>query len=382
MVAAPLALYVVWFAWALKYEQSGNIAVSNLGSLAAGAFDQLNAALAGITGLFRVVGQPLTGDALDIDTTRTAALVFLLLAVVVWRVARGRPLSAAAWGSLALVGAYLALVALGLSEVRRPGASRYAYMLTVLLLLCGSDLLYRIRISRAWVYVAVAVFAISMLANVAQIRTGGRFFEDESAYNRAELGSLELVRSTVSPDFIPEPEKLAGTLPFEDLLFYAHDFFDAFDRFGSPADTPEEILAEPGFAREAADEVLVGALGGVTVGPPARGGPPAGASLEPPQVLNGELALRDGCLVGKPSVPGRWALQIEVPPEGLSYDAAAPPSRLAVGRFADSPSVTIPAAPESGSLSFPADAASSIPWMVSFALDGPVEICPGSGDGR
>lgn len=44
--------------------------------------------------------------------------------------------------------------------------------------------------------------------------------------------------------------------------------------------------------------------------------------------------------------------------------------------------MTIPAAPESGSLSFPADAASSIPWMVSFALDGPVEICPGSGDGR
>ena len=98
----------------------------------------------------------------------------------------------------------MTLIALGLSDLRHADASRYAYMLTVLLMLAGSDLLAGVRIARGWIYGALAVFAFSIVANVAQIRTAGTFFEQESDYNRAELGALELAGPDASPNYVPE----------------------------------------------------------------------------------------------------------------------------------------------------------------------------------
>ncbi len=155
VVVVPLALYVIWFGWALKYHQ-GDFSAYSIGAMPSAVFDQVNAGLAGITGLFRVVGRPSVGDAVVLDVSRTTGLVFLLAAAVGWRIVRGPRLRPEAWATLGLVGVYLLLVGLGLSDGRRPDASRYVYMLTVLLMLAGADLLAGLRIARAWVYAAAA----------------------------------------------------------------------------------------------------------------------------------------------------------------------------------------------------------------------------------
>lgn len=62
-----------------------------------------------MTRLFRVDSRPDIGGALIPDTSRTAALVFLLGFAIVWRIL----LSPAARRTLALIGLYVLLVGLG-----------------------------------------------------------------------------------------------------------------------------------------------------------------------------------------------------------------------------------------------------------------------------
>ena len=48
---------------------------------------------------------------------------------------------------------------------------------------------------------------------MAEIRTAGSFFEQESEYNRAELGALELARPVVDPNFVPETGPASRCFP-------------------------------------------------------------------------------------------------------------------------------------------------------------------------
>jgi hypothetical protein len=373
IVVVPLALYVAWFAWALEYPQN-NFSTYNIGSLAAGVFDQLNAALAGITGLFRVTGRPEVGDAVILDVSRTAGLVFLLAGAVGWRILRGPRLRPEAWATLGVVVAYLLLVGLGLNDVRRPDASRYAYMLTVLLMLAGADLLAGLRIARAWVYAAAVGLAVSLVANVAAIRTAGTFFEQESEYNRAELGALELARGTVGPSFIPEPEGPDfGVLPYRDLKFTAIQYFAAVDRFGSPAYPPEEIATAPEPARQAADELLVSALG-LTVEPAPPLEENEGEPPGPLTVFNGRIVEKGACLRVSPDQPGLVYASVEVPTSGLAYYGESGRVDVNVGRFVDPPDVELPLAGSSGLIRIPPDA-SERPWRASFQFAGAMTSC-------
>lgn len=373
IVAIPLILYAIWFGWSLQYDQ-GNFSAYNFGSLAASAFDRANAGLAAITGLFRAGGRPEIGEALILDTSRTAVLIFLLSAAIGWRILRGPRLRPAAWATLALLGSYVLLVAIGLNEVRQPNASRYAYMFTVLLLLAGSDLLAGLRIARAWYYAAVAGLAVSLTANVAEIHTGGEFFEQESEYNRAELGALEIAHGTVPGDFVPESGDDYGILPYQDLKFPAAQYFVAVDRFGSPAYTPEEIVAAPDYARAAADAVLVGAYG-LTMGAPGRRADAAAEPLATPTLLNAEARRRGACAEVTPTSPGPWYAAFEAPAGGIAYDADAAPIGVTVGRFADPPSVAIDGGGPRGTLRLPADG-STQPWRIGFQMTGAVRFCP------
>lgn len=370
LVAVPLAAYLVWFVWARKYHQ-GTLSAYSIGSIASGIFDQVNTGMAGITGLFRVTGGPSVGDALILDVSRTSALVFVLAAAIGWRVFRGPPLTPAAWAAIGTLITYLLLVAVGLDEVRGPTASRYAYMFTVLLMVVGSELLAGIRIARAWVYAAAVALFFSLLANVSEIRTAGQFFEQESDYNRAELGTMEMVRPEVPPAYVAESEGKFGLLPHQDLLFPAADYFDAVDRFGSPADTPEEIATEPEYARKAADGILVRALG-LTVGPPEHGaeyGP-----LAPPVALNATVQRRGPCLRLTPESKGNYYAAFDVAPGGISYAGSAAPASIEVGRFVDPPSIALPTAAASGTIRIPADDYGE-PWRVAFQARTPTTFC-------
>src|SRR5262249_33426114 len=79
-------------------------------------------------------------------------------------------------------------------------------------------------------------------SNVESLQDGREDLRFTSNITSAELGALQLARSTVAPEYSPEMD-LFGGVP-------AAPFFAATDRYGSsPADSPAEIADSPEYAR-------------------------------------------------------------------------------------------------------------------------------------
>lgn len=372
VVIAPSALYVVWFVWARKYHQ-GAVEASAVGSIPSAVFDQLAAILASLTGLFRATGP---GDqGLLVVTSRVMFLVFVLLGAAAWRFTKGPKPSAALWTSLTALAAYLFLIAIGLNELRGPDDSRYAFMGAVLLLAFGADALSGLRLDRRWGYLAGVLLTVSLVGNIAQIHNAGKFFEEESDYNRAELAALEITRPDVSPDFVVEQNLGATILPHRDLVFFASDYFAAADRFGSPADSETELAAEPEEAREAADTTLDGALGlTVNSGPAVSSAPAAAPAVT--GAINAQVNTDGSCVVAKPQKPGELLVTLQLPPGGMSYSSSAGAPDLSLRRFADAFTIKIPSVPATGVLEIPTDL-SKRPWQAAFAGVGTIRVCGG-----
>ncbi len=372
LVAVPVIAYAVWFVWARQYPGTG-ISAYSLGSLAGGVFDQVNGITAGLTGLFRQTGAPDLSTSLILDVDRTTFLALALIALLVFRVLRPPAPSRAAWSALTVLVAYLLLIGAGLDELRVADASRYVYMGSVLLLVSFVELIAGFTMKRGWVLAATAAVAVSLLGNVAQINTGGNFFEGDSALNRAELTALELTRDTVPPAFIVEGDLKPGIYPHGDLLFPAADYFPVADRFGSPAYTEEELVTAPEEARGAADAALVGALG-ITVAPgPAAGSEGSGPAPTVVNALNAEISTDGSCLTARPLGPGPLYLTTELAPGGFTFDSQSKPTLLGLRRFAAGDPVELAAGP-AGTVAIPADA-SARPWQGLFGFPGDVSIC-------
>ena len=161
-------------------------------------------------------------------------------------------------------------------------------------------------------------------------------------------------------------------VPYGDLTFYSYEYFDAIDRFGSPADTPEELLGEPEVARTEADRVLVQALQ-LGFEPTPKGDPAPGVRLAPPQVLGAEATERGSCYRLEPQ-GGSYFARFQVPPPGISFEAGAPPSKVTVGRFAP-PSQRLGSPPAEGTIALAPDA-SPQSWTVDFQFSSAATVCP------
>ncbi len=371
VVALPMIPYVAWFLWAQKYHQSGG-SLHSLGTIVSGVFDQLSTIMGGLTGLFQKTGGASPGAAFLETTNRTDALVYVLVGIFVLRLVKGPRLTPAAWGALATLLAYLLLIGYGLDSQRLPEASRYVYMGSLLLVVAGIELTAGLRLERRWVLGLVALAAISLYSNVAQIYPAGNFFQDESEYNRAELAALELARPVVEPGFIPEQTAGPDLVPHQDLLFPAADYFAMTAKYGSPAFSEQELEGASDDARQAADALSIRALG-VAVGPKERASPTA-PPLAPMDGLNAESLQRGPCLLVRPLSAGTGYASVGVPAEGLDFSASAG-LQLGLRRFADSYSSDFPQAQRSGSLQIVPDL-SSRPWVASLTITGPVRVCP------
>ena len=117
------------------------------------------------------------------------------------------------------------------------------------------------------------------------------------------------------------------------------------DRFGSPADDPEEIATRTEPAREAADLVLVYALRLA-----ARPVPAAGAGAAPRSTLaeGGEARPSGSCVTFRPA-GGQGAIELELPPGGMTVTVArGAPAQVYLRRFGDAyvPNGVAPAEPE------------------------------------
>lgn len=371
LVALPLAAYAIWFLWARQYDQSV-IEARSIASLASGIVDQLSSIIAALTGLFRSTsGDP--GGGLVVE--RATFLTFVALGLLALRLRRPPRPGPSAWAALAVLAAYLLLVGIGLSDIRLPESSRYAYMGGVLFLVAAVELVAGSRISRGWALAAVAVLPLSLLANVGQMKASGDFLELESNYNRAELAALEATRDTVNPALIPEQIGVADFSALRDLYFPASDYFAMVDRVGSPAYSEEELATAPEGAREAADKSFVRNLGIVVTPLEPDTAPPPGT--EPPRSigeLNSETTSRGACLRSTPLEEGQQFLNLALPGDGFTFSSSVPPLEVGLRRFATEGTAPLGPFGRTGAVTIPADAASR-EWTATFILAAPTTIC-------
>jgi len=368
----PIAVYLGWFLWARKFDQS-QVSAEALSGIFSGMADQLAAIAAAISGLFRVPGSAELAETISIRPEWGYPLAVVLAGLAVLHAGR-RPRSIRFWTVAGILVAYLALVALGLDEARAPNASRYVYLGGVFTLLLVAELARDVRWSTAVGLVAFVLLCLSLMTNVGELRAGGRLFAAEGDTNRATLAALELSRDRVDPNLPVEDGSTAHSHP--DMLFPAWAYFEAAGEFGSPAFDLEQLEGAGGQAREAADQELVRAL---AIGAePLADRRPLGRPVRPkPLSADSGRALPAGrCLVLIPA-PGREAtFQLELPPGGFAYRIAPQAeATVTLGRFGDLPTTELRPFRGSAEVAIPPDAAAT-PWLAELRTEVRTLACP------
>jgi hypothetical protein len=371
IVLVPGILYVAWFLWARKFGES-EVTAEAISSLFSGMADQLAALCAAITGLFRAPGSAEVADLIQIRPEWGYPLAIVLAGLLALHVRRA-PRSIRFWTVAGTLVVYLALVAAGLSPARAPNASRYVYMGGILALLLVAELASDIRWTTATGLVAVAIFGLSLMANVAELRVGGHLFAAEGDTNRATLAALELSRKQVDPNFQVEDGSTVHSHP--DMFFSAGAFFDAAADFGSPAYSLPQLEGAGEQAREAADQELVRAL---EVGPAPLVGSLRYSGTAPRLLVasDGSSVKLRSCLILRPATGATGSFQLELPRGGFSY--RTPPGaqlELSLARFAEAFSTTVPALAGEAVVTIPGDA-SQVPWRAELKTSKRAIVCP------
>ena len=314
-VAVPGALYL---AWLLEYGDP--TATSGGRSLTTLAKDNLPAAPGYVATAAAGAWGAVTG--LGVDWARPLALAsFLLLAYVL---VRSRALSLRLLALLAAAAAYWGLAAVFRAHVNPPTDSRYLYLGAVLVLLIAVELLPPVLPTTRLLVVLAVFVGASAIANFGSLRSGSQHLQDWSRYVQAELGALELAGPATRADFAPDPVRAPDIT--------AGKYFAAIrDYDSSPASSSSEIARVGEGERQAADSVLLQALGAAVV-------PEGVAAAEAPAIeasTGGSTTTQDGCVRFVPSGAGA-VLDVSVPGQGLLVESrSTAPVELRLRTFAD-----------------------------------------------
>jgi hypothetical protein len=280
----------------------------------------------------------------------------------------------------------------------RPGlfGGRYLYPGGVLLILTLVELVPASVVPRRLTARGIGVLALAsavvLVSQIGLFLDGGRFFRDWARFVSTSLGALEVARDHVDPAFRPDPVRAPDV--------YAAKYFDTTKDFGSPADSPSEIMRRPEDARENADNVLAAALrlGLKPASRPEKPGPIPQAGMP----SGGKVQTAAGCLRLEPQGI-RSGVEIRVPKAGIwlraeqgantevrlrrfgaAYPRAdEPPGRSlfksfvipVLGRDFIKPTVMRPPDGTGSSIVIPADRAPGIPWYIQITADRATELC-------
>ena len=361
LVAIPSLLFGVWLItygpdatpgaeeglWPLFQENIPN-APPHVATAIAGAFG-------GLTGLGVDWGRPLAllaGIALGLRIAKPAPFPLRALAVIC--------AALSFWGLMALYRA----------QLNTPVESRYLYPGAVFILIIVVELARGIRVShRGLVFLAV-VLAAAVVANFGLLRAGSRQLQEHSSYVAPELGALEIAGPGTEPSFSPDPVRAP--------VLTAGPYFDAIRELGSPADTVEEIRRRPDQQRQAADNVLLQALG---VGlQPAPTAPAAFAAPKVEAAVGGETSKRALCVSFTPSAPG-GAVDLTLPLTGMVISSmGSTGAEVRLRQFAEAfpPSAYTVVSPGSTQLLRVPARRGAGQWHVRLTPTGPVRACGGS----
>jgi hypothetical protein len=223
------------------------------------------------------------------------------------------------------------LTGLRRAQISTPYESRYLYVGGLFVLLLAVELMRGVSPSRrAFALVACAVGA-AVLANLGDLRDGGRSLRAQAPPTRAALGVLELARPLVETDYV-----VAGFPSYPLVVIEAGPYFEAADALGSPAASEAEIAALPEDARLVADAELA-RIHRVALRPGASGAPMGGRPAVD-AVTGGTVSEQGGCMTFRPAVAQPAGVEKEVqltlPPAGLLLTAEDGPAAVSVRRFA------------------------------------------------
>lgn len=348
IVLLPVALYVLWWIWARKFDQS-EASTGNIGLVPRTFLDGAAAVMGSLTGTNPV-------EAGSYSTTATwfgkalAVAAGLVLVARLWLGSVPRTI----WVWLVVLAAYWLLLA----GAERPAvAGRYILVGAVMVVLIAADAVgRRIPGGIAAALLVLALFALP--ANIAQLTEGrdGDALHHDPPVSSTEFAMLELARDHVDPDYIvssdPRVAEVDGGLY---IGIPAGAYLDAAAHNGSIAYSLAQVREQDEELRLIADAALVGALG-VELEPARPPGPAAECRSVAP-------------------APGTDSAGFAAPTgRTLLRAAGGEATALWLARFADSPrSVGIDYLPAGWSeLVIPADAATD-PWRAT--VDGPVTLC-------
>lgn len=369
VVLAPIVLYGAWVLWARKFHEQ-TIYVHNLKVLGSAFFDQLSAALSGITGLFTTPNGPKPdANPVPIRTTWGPALVVGLAALLILRLRRPPKPSRDALVAVVVLVVYFLLVGIALNQFRNTFDTRLVYLGSILTLLAVAELCGPYRPSRTVLAVVGVVFVFSICANIAELSDSAQFWRGQAATIRAKLAAVEIAGEAASPPVLVEDPPGAMTFNVETADQVKADF-------GLPAYSEAELkTASPGD-RQIADEELARVF---------EIAPHPGAALESADhggevgalsVAHGK-AVRHGACVTLLPAGGKAEVVLRLPPGGMGY-ASPSPVAVSLGRFGDTLSVSLPERSGPITVAIPTDT-SSVPWQAGIVAGARTVVCPAAG---
>ena len=204
--AAPLALYVLWWALAARPPGAGGslAQASNLLLLPPYAGVALGAALAAVTGLNELDFATVAG--FNRLPQRSWVLTPILgltgVVLVLLRLRRG-DLHPTMWVFLATLAAFVVSIGVSVGPGRPPTAARYLFPGAVIVLLVAAEAARGVRFSRRALMALVAVTVLSLAINVFHLLEARRFLTAYAINAGPTLAMVELARPEVEPGFQP-----------------------------------------------------------------------------------------------------------------------------------------------------------------------------------
>jgi hypothetical protein len=356
--AVPLFVYLAWYAgWG--HEAEHHITFHNILRSPQYVLEGFASSLDSLAGLSTIQANTAGNN----DWGRPLVIGAIgLLAFAQWR----RPgFSKTFWVVTAAAVSYWMLAALDFVPGREASAARYVYAGALFTLMMAAEVLRKWPFNRTSLWVAAGLVALAIGPNLGQMKEGSSFEKDQSVYTRVDIGALEIARDTVDPEYRLSSIEATGTASLG--LIGAGTWFEAVDKWGTPADTPAQIEGEAEGGREHADLVLAEAL-------PISSVAEAGG-------LKSNAASGAACV----TLPGAGASatkQVQLKPGQTTTVevAAGPPAAIALRRFATE-SFPVPVVGGEGGtttvVTIPKDRASQ-PWFMHVEAAQTTRVCTGS----
>jgi hypothetical protein len=258
VVVVPALLYVAWIAW-YRLTVTGRtpepVQPSNVGEIPSTVLSVSAAGVSAVSGFFGNSGP----GGLPFNLKAGYLLVGLIAIAAVWAIRSGWRPRREIWVPVVFAITFWVLLGMVTSSERTPIESRYIYPSAVFLLLILLEATRDVRPRLPIALVAVGALLVSLVPNAVNLHEQARRIRSAAAEERVALGTVLLLRDEVPAESIPYLARRHDVLHIggNGFRILPVTYFDAFDRYGSPGASPQQIAASSEPRRLEADRVLL-----------------------------------------------------------------------------------------------------------------------------